>query len=29
MIEIGLNKINKSFGFDKLFNDISLEIKNV
>lgn len=27
MIEIGLSKINKSFGFDKLFNDISLEIK--
>ena len=27
MIEIGLNKINKSFGFDKLFNDINLEIK--
>jgi len=27
MIEIGINKINKSFGFDKILNDISFEIK--
>ena len=27
MIEIGINKISKSFGFDKLFDNISFEIK--
>ena len=27
MIEIGINKISKSFGFEKIFNNISFEIK--
>lgn len=27
MIEIGINKISKSFGFDKIFNDLSFEVK--
>lgn len=27
MIEIGLSKINKSFGFDKVLNNINLEVK--
>ena len=28
MIEIGLNKVNKNFGFNKLLTDISFEIKS-
>ena len=27
MIEIGLNKVNKNFGFNKLLTDVSFEIK--
>ena len=27
MIEIGINKLTKSFGFDKVFNNISFEVK--
>ena len=27
MIEIGLNKVNKHFGFNKLLTDVSFEIK--
>ena len=27
MIEIGLNKVNKNFGFNQLLNDVSFEIK--
>lgn len=28
MIEIGLNKVNKNFGFNKLLTDVSFEIKS-